>query len=115
MKLRLIYNNQEFILDEDELTARETEAVEEIGGASWGTFMEWLDKFQRGSFKAWLGGLWLCMRRQDPNVEFDHLFDTIGVKDLEIEVIEEPKTPGKDEPDASPTSSPSPPQASPAE
>jgi hypothetical protein len=113
MKIRLTYAprggpRQGFVLDDAEMTTLQAESLEELGGTSWDTLLEWLDKFQRGSFKAWRAAIWVCMQAQNPALRFEEFLPTLA--ELEIENIDdEPETaPGKDESGAGPTGSPSP-------
>lgn len=110
MRLRLTYapkggERQEFILDDSDMTSLQAETLEEIGGTAWETFMEWLDKFQRGSFKAWRAALWVCMQTRNPSLQFDAFQP--AVSELEIENLgDEPE--GKDDSGDGTTDSPSP-------
>ena len=98
---------QEFKFDVDGLSATEAETLEEVGGQSWDTLMEWYDKFERGSFKAWRAVLWVYLRRTDPTLSFD-LFLPV-VSEIEIEQEDTPAVvEGKGEGEGEPTDSPSP-------
>lgn len=97
---------QEFRIDVDHLGTLEVEMLEEIGGRSWDTLIEWLDKFERGSFKAFRAVLWVYLRRTQPDLDFDEFLPAVG--EIEIDTDAPETDPGKGEPDDGPTDSTSP-------
>lgn len=108
---KLIYvpedgQRQEFDFDPVRLMSFDAEAIEEVGGAQWATYGEFIDKLQRGSAKAWRAALWIKLRQQDPTLKFQHL--VVKVNELIFEDEDEDVEPGKDEPDVTPTDSESP-------
>ena len=113
MAVRLIYtpeggDRQVFDFDVDKLRSIEAEDLEEAGGASWDTLMGWLDKFRRGSWKAWRAALWIMMRRQNPTLNFDDVAVDVGELEMETDDDAPGDAVGKDEPADTPTGSPSP-------
>lgn len=108
--MRLIYQpagseRQVFAFTVDDLPSQDAELLESVGGDTWGTLMEWLAMFERGSFKAWRAGLWVFVRRTQPDLTFADF--TITVKELQIDMNDDdPEPEGKDGPDGGDTGSP---------
>jgi hypothetical protein len=71
-----------------ELETPESEAVEAVGGDSWGTFEEWGALFFRGSQKARRAALWVFLRRQNPRLKFSDLTFRTEQVDVDYSAIE---------------------------
>jgi hypothetical protein len=134
---------EEFPFKSDELMSFDAEAIEDVGGPTWESYAEFIDKLMNDNFKARRALLWIMLRRRNPKLRFSDLvvqvdelhmaFDaaelrTILERDdlppaqraaLEEELAErepaEPEPVGKDVPGDSGTDSPSPPPDSPTE
>jgi hypothetical protein len=138
--MRVIYEpigeaRQEFEYRPRELMSFDSEAIEDVGGPTWGTYEEFGDKLIAGNLKARRALLWIMLRRQNPRLRFPDLViradevriasdaddlrayleqDSITAEqraEAEAELAEltgEPVPPGKDELGDSATDSPSP-------
>ena len=61
----------EFDFRPGDLETPESEAVEAVGGETWGTYEEWGALFFRGSQKARRAALWIFLRRTNPRLKFE--------------------------------------------
>lgn len=52
------------------LQSLEAEAIEDVGAAVWENFDGWEAKFRRGNKRAERAGLWICLRRTQPDLQF---------------------------------------------
>lgn len=103
MKLRLIYtpegeDSQEFDFDPDTVFSLEAEALEDVGGDSWDSYAEWIDKVGSGNIRARRALLWILLRRSNPKLRFEDLVFRINEFDV-LGVEEDPESEGKDEAD----------------
>jgi hypothetical protein len=73
---------EEYEFNPRKLKSRDSEAIEEVGGASWMTFEQFGMRFMAGSQKAYRAALWICKRRENPRLRFEDL--SIGVDEIVV-------------------------------
>jgi hypothetical protein len=61
---------QEFEYHPNELLSFDAEAIEDVGGPTWGTYEEFGEKLIGGNLKARRAVLWVMLRRQNPRLRF---------------------------------------------
>jgi hypothetical protein len=61
---------REFPITPNRLRSPDAEAIEEVGGTRWENFDEWAAQFKRGGKRAERAGLWICLRRDQPDLQF---------------------------------------------
>jgi hypothetical protein len=76
--VRVIYEpvdgpRQEFEYVPQELLSFDAEAIEDVGGPTWGTYEEFGVKLGGGNLKARRALLWIMLRRQNPRLRFTDL------------------------------------------
>lgn len=64
---------QEWPIRLQRMMSVEAEAIEDVGGNTWGSFDEFMDKLARGNFRAKRALLWMMLRRQNPRLRFSDL------------------------------------------
>jgi hypothetical protein len=131
-------DRQQFEFRATELLSFDAEAIEDVGGPTWGTYEDFVDKLTDGNLKARRALLWIMLRRTNPRLRFADLVVRVDevklasdAQDLRVflesggaspeqrqqaerELAEllgediEPEPMGKDEPAESATDSPSP-------
>jgi hypothetical protein len=62
--------SKRFPITPGKLRSLDAEAIEEVGGATWENFDQWDTKFRRGNKKAERAGLWICLRQENPALQF---------------------------------------------
>jgi hypothetical protein len=78
--MKIIYTprdgeRQEFTFQPDDLSQRDAEAIEDVGGDTWDNFEDFGAKFMRDNRKAYRAALWVLMRRDNPKLRFSDLED----------------------------------------
>lgn len=79
---------REFDFVPGDLESSDSEAVEAVGGAAWGTYEEFGALFFRGSQKAMRAALWVCLRREQPRLKFTDLSLRVNQIDVEYSAAE---------------------------
>ena len=104
MKLAITYapkNGEEkaFVLDPDDVDADEAELIEGAGGEQWDSYGMWIYQLNRGGFRAVRVGLWMLLRRTNPNLDLNE------VKPRVSEMRVRPPDDGEDDEDIKPPES----------
>jgi hypothetical protein len=89
MKYNFKINNDAFELDTEKLLISECIAVEKVTGLTWS---EWEEAVAKGSMTALKAGLWVAVKREQPELrfsEFDFSWGDFEVPEDEVE--ESPK------------------------
>lgn len=102
-----------FEFEPDEMDEVEAEAIEAVGGEQWEAFGEWVNLIYKGGFRAWRAALWIQLRRDNPQLQFDQVKLKVRELQLQLDSSESEEEPGKGDggstaPDDSPTNSASP-------
>ena len=112
--MKLLYTpegeeTQTFQFMPKELPHFELEAIEDVGRPQWATYVEWTQLLFAGGVKATRAVLWILLRREDPELEFDDVAIKPSEIDIDWELDDdeaEPDDEGKDEGSDDATSSP---------
>lgn len=81
--------------DSEHLLSSEAELIESVGGDVWMSYPEWLLYLSSGNMRADRALIWMLLRRDNPDLEFDALDYHRGAASARL--IPEPPV-GKDEP-----------------
>lgn len=79
---------REFDFIPGELEPHDSDALEVLGGDSWGTFEEFGAMFFRGSSRARRAALWIFLRREQPRLKFNDLKVRINQIDVDYSATE---------------------------
>jgi hypothetical protein len=91
-KLRLTLAGKTYEFSEEDSTNTELMDLEEATGHELG---EILEKLAKGSARSTTWILWLCMRREQPNLPLADV--KFRPRDLGVEFLDDEQEPGKDE------------------
>ena len=95
---------QTFDFSPENMLSTEAEAIEEVGGTTWGSYLEFGAKLSTGNVRAMRALLWVLLCRTNPTLDFDSVvfrLDEFTIEDDD----DEPE--GKDEAGDDGTVSPS--------
>ena len=70
------------------LMSDEAEAIEELPNTPWNTFEEFGQMFLQGNQKAHRAALWICMKAENPNLEFSSIRYPLHALKITFEKIE---------------------------
>jgi|SRR5215218_5158419 len=115
MKIRLTYapeNDapQSWDWDLEDADNLEAEAIELVGGEAWDSYGYWFVLMGRGNMRAIRALLWVLLRRNHPDLDFNQV--RFRTTEIAVEEIQEESAGGKDEPGDTGTGSPPPNTAS---
>jgi len=87
MKYQFTINEDAFELDTDNLLMSECIAIEKVTGSTWN---EWEEAVAKGSMTSLKAGLWIAVKRKQPELkfsDFDFSWGDFQVKTDEVEEL----------------------------
>lgn len=86
--MKLIYTpvggeEREFSFKPEEMLSIDAEAIEDVGGETWGNFREFCEALTEWKLKAKRAALWIMLRREKPRLRFVEL--VVGINEIVLQ------------------------------
>ena len=65
--------SQEYVFDPDKVSVVDAEEIEELGGNTWRSYREFAVAYAEGKVRALRVALFICMRKDKPDMAFEHM------------------------------------------